>query len=307
MGAITIKVVTRSGKPLTDVQIGPEATVGELKKKIHASKSKYYPARQRLTLPPKAGTKSGEVLKDSATLASQGLKDGSVIYFKDLGIQIGYSTVFFFEYFGPMVIYPAFFFFPQIFYPWATAVPEKTLVQKVACAYWAGHYAKRIGETFLVHVFGHDTMPVFNLFKNCSYYYGFAAYVAYFANHPDYTSPPEKQSLVLFAVATLFQLANLRCHIILKNLRKPGEKGYKIPSGFLFNYITCANYYAEIMGWVCFSLATRTLTGALFTIAGAYQMAIWAQGKHRRLQKLFDGKDGRPKYPKRWIMIPLLF
>lgn len=48
-----------------------------------------------------------------------------------------------------------------------------------------------------------------------------------------------------------------RCHIILSNLRKPGEKGYKIPSGFLFNYITCANYFAEIMGWVCFSFATR--------------------------------------------------
>lgn len=30
--------------------------------------------------------------------------------------QIDYSTVFFFEYFGPMVIYPLFFFLPQIFY-----------------------------------------------------------------------------------------------------------------------------------------------------------------------------------------------
>jgi hypothetical protein len=48
-----------------------------------------------------------------------------------------------------------------------------------------------------------------------------------------------------------------RCHIILANLRKPGEKGYKIPAGFLFNYITCANYFAEIMGWVCFSIATQ--------------------------------------------------
>lgn len=32
------------------------------------------------------------------------------------------------------------------------SVPEKTLVQKVACAYWVFHYAKRIAETFLVHV-----------------------------------------------------------------------------------------------------------------------------------------------------------
>lgn len=34
-----------------------------------------------------------------------------------LSPQIGYSTVFFFEYFGPLVIYPVFFFFPQLFYP----------------------------------------------------------------------------------------------------------------------------------------------------------------------------------------------
>lgn len=34
-----------------------------------------------------------------------------------LRLQIDYSTVFFFEYFGPLVIYPLFFFLPQIFYP----------------------------------------------------------------------------------------------------------------------------------------------------------------------------------------------
>lgn len=307
MAVITLKIQSRTGKPVCDVQLDSTATVAELKKKIHKSKSKYYPARQRLTLPPAPGAKSGDVLKDGATLEALGLKDGSVVLFKDLGTQIGYSTVFFFEYFGPMVIYPLFYFFPHVFYPWADKVPAKTTVQTVACAYWVFHYAKRIAETFLVHVFGHDTMPIFNLFKNCSYYWGFAAYVAYFVNHPDYTSPAEQQSLVLFALAMVFQLSNLRCHIILKNLRKPGEKGYKIPSGFLFNYITCANYFAEIMGWVCFSLATQTLTGFLFTAAGAYQMAIWAKGKHRRLVKLFDGKEGRPKYPKRWIMIPPFF
>ena len=59
-----------------------------------------------------------------------------------------------------------------------------------------------------------------------------------------------------------------RCHIILKNLRKPGEKGYKIPAGFLFNYITCANYFAEIMGWVCFSFATRVRRGPWGGVGG---------------------------------------
>jgi hypothetical protein len=57
-------------------------------------------------------------------------------------------------------------------------------------------------------------MPIFNLFKNCSYYYGFAAYVAYFVNHPQYTTPPETQSLVLFALALIFQLSNLRWGLV---------------------------------------------------------------------------------------------
>lgn len=33
-----------------------------------------------------------------------------------LGLQIDYSTVFFFEYLGPMLIYPLFFLFPSVIY-----------------------------------------------------------------------------------------------------------------------------------------------------------------------------------------------
>jgi len=171
----------------------------------------------------------------------------------------------------------------------------------------------------------------------------------------------------------VFYFVRTRCHIILSNLRKPGEKAYKIPAGFLFNYITCANYTAEIWGWILFTIGTRTLAAGLFTAAGAFQMAEWARGKHKRLQKvsvwsrscshrdtihqhckhkrlrfdpcqvtlwvrvlksvgttqchviaptqraflttcvavrsalqLFDGQEGREKYPKRWIMFPPL-
>ena len=98
-----------------------------------------------------------------------------------------------------------------------------------------------------------------------------------------------------------------RCHIILANLRAPGEKGYKIPTGFLFNYITCANYTCEVAGWLLFSLAVQSLPAFLFTAVGALQMAQWAAAKHARLRKLFDGKEGRAKYPRRWIMIPPVF
>lgn len=85
-----------------------------------------------------------------------------------------------------------------------------------------------------------------------------------------------------------------RCHIILSNLRKPGEKAYKIPTGFLFNYITCANYTAEIWGWILFTIGTKTTAAGLFTAAGAFQMAEWAKGKHKRLVKVGVGTTCAP-------------
>lgn len=63
-------------------------TVTALKKAYHAKAPKYYPSRQRLTLPPKEGQKSGEALKDGAKLSECGLTNGSVVQFKDLGPQV---------------------------------------------------------------------------------------------------------------------------------------------------------------------------------------------------------------------------
>lgn len=180
-------------------------------------------------------------------------------------------------------------------------------MQTLALGYWTFHYVKRLLETFYVHKFSHATMPVFNLFKNCAYYWGFAAFVAYFVNHPLFTSPPLAQAYWALAFSMACQFANFRCHIILANLRPAGTKGYVIPRGFLFDWITCPNYTAEILGWVGFTVATQTVAAAIFTLVGAAQMAQWALGKHARLRKTFDGLEGREKYPRRWIMLPPFF
>jgi len=45
---------------------------------------------------------------------------------------------------------------------------------------------------------------------------------------------------------------------------------------------------------------TQCLPAAFFTIAGAYQMCMWALGKHRNYKKEFEN------YPRRKAIIPFL-
>lgn len=73
----------------------------------------------------------------------------------------------------------------------------------LGAACWSFHYAKRILETIFVHRFSHSTMPMFNLFKNCGYYWGFTAFVSYFVNHPKYT-PPAFGDLQIYAGLAIF-------------------------------------------------------------------------------------------------------
>ena len=241
----------------------------------------------------------------SESLEKLGVKENMKLVLKDLGPQVPYATVFFYEYLGPLLLYPVFFFLPKLIYGVDVKHCE---AQTLACAYWSFHYAKRIYETYYVHTFSHGTMPRGNLIKNCSYYWLSAAGISYFINHPLYTSPPVYRVALGFAVACVCQYFNYDSHVRLAKLRAPGSgagSGYKIPRGGLFEYVTCANYAAEIYGWLAFNVATQSVLGIVFMCAGAWQMAIWAAAKQKRLKKLFDGKDGREKYPKnRWLVIP---
>ncbi|KDO67625.1 hypothetical protein CISIN_1g043518mg, partial [Citrus sinensis] len=269
---------------------------------------KFYPSRQRLTLPLPPGSKQRATALDykkSLKEYSDGNSGNLTVVFKDLGPQVSYRTLFFFEYLGPLILYPIFYYFPV--YQFFGYKGERVIhpVQTYALYYWCFHYFKRIMETFFVHRFSHATSPISNVFRNCAYYWSFGSFIAYYVNHPLYTPVSDLQMKIGFAFGIICQIANFYCHILLKNLRSAdGSGGYQIPRGFLFNIVTCANYTTEIYQWLGFNIATQTVAGYIFLVVAALIMTNWALAKHRRLKKLFDGKDGRPKYPRRWVILP---
>lgn len=256
---------------------------------LHHAAKKYYPSRQRLTLPLQPGKGGKPVVLSPKASLSEYCEKGSgslTVVFKDLGPQVYYSTLFFFEYLGPLIIYPMFYYLP--IYKFFGYEGERVIhpVQTYAMYYWCFHYFKRIMETFFVHRFSHATSPVSNVFRNCAYYWTFGGYIAYYCNHPLYTPVSDLQMKIGFGFGIICQIANFYCHILLRNLRSPsGNGGYQIPRGFLFNIVTCANYTTEIYQWVGFNIATQTVAGYIFLVVAASIMTNWALGKHSRLKK----------------------
>eukprot|EP01112_Ceratiomyxa_fruticulosa_P010269 TRINITY_DN2707_c0_g1_i1.p1 TRINITY_DN2707_c0_g1~~TRINITY_DN2707_c0_g1_i1.p1 ORF type:complete len:298 (-),score=57.77 TRINITY_DN2707_c0_g1_i1:275-1168(-) len=295
---VKVTVQSRSGRNLGTFDVLLSSTVKEFKKDFASKFPKYYPDRQRFTA-------SDVALVDEKKLSEYSLKEGSVLIFKDLGPQISWRTVFLTEYGGPLLLYPIFYFFASAIYGKSAT---HHFVQDLALYCWTAHYLKRELETIFVHRFSHGTMPIFNIFKNSFYYWGCTALVSYFVNHPKYT-PPQNETYIWIGLGVfiLGELGNLICHVQLRNLRPEGTTTRAIPRGFMFEFVSCPNYFFEVTSWIGFTIMTHTFTAGVFTLLGFVQMYVWAVQKHRRYRSEFDGKEGRPSYPRgRKSIIPFL-
>ncbi|XP_060606566.1 very-long-chain enoyl-CoA reductase-like [Ruditapes philippinarum] len=259
-------VHAKSGKELGAFSVTESTSIGDLKKQYQRKYGKYYPERQSYRTDPR-----GKMLKDEDRLGSLDLGNRGKLYFKDLGPQVGWTTVFLTEYAGPLFIYLIFYARPSIIYGSLADTPRATVVN-IAAGCWSFHYAKRLLETVFVHRFSHATMPIMNIFRNSSYYWGFAALVAYFVNHPLYTVPSYGDAQIYggLALFILSELGNLSIHLAFKNMRPAGSKVRKVPypcgNPFtqLFNFVSCPNYTYEALSWVGFSVMTQCLPGMIF-------------------------------------------
>jgi 3-oxo-5-alpha-steroid 4-dehydrogenase 1 len=124
-------------------------------------------------------------------------------------------------------------------------------------------------------------------------------------------APYEKYTLTWFvnplflAGAVLFAAGmyiNWKADDILIHLRKPGETGYKIPRGFLFNYISSPNLFGEFIEWSGYALMAWNLPALTFMVWTYANLVPRAKNHHDWYLRNF------PDYPKkRKSFFPYLF
>ena len=76
-------------------------------------------------------------------------------------------------------------------------------------------------------------------------------------------------------------IINRQADNTLRGLRTEGELGYKIPKGGLYQYISCPNYFGEILEWFGWAIATWSWAGLAFAIWTFANLAPRARAHHK--------------------------
>ncbi|CAM9136750.1 unnamed protein product [Scytosiphon promiscuus] len=96
----------------------------------------------------------------------------------------------------------------------------------------------------------------------------------------------------------------INCHSdgILRRLREPGETGYKIPRGGMFEYVSGANFFGECVEWCGFAIAGWSLPASSFALYTIANLVPRARKHHLWYLEKFEDYP-----PERRALIPLLW
>ena len=97
-------------------------------------------------------------------------------------------------------------------------------------------------------------------------------------------------------------LININADKILIDLRKPGTLEHNIPQDGLYHWISCPNYFGEIVEWIGFAIMTWSLPGFAFALWTSANLLPRAAAHHRWYREHFDD------YPRdRKAVIPFIW
>jgi 3-oxo-5-alpha-steroid 4-dehydrogenase 1 len=88
----------------------------------------------------------------------------------------------------------------------------------------------------------------------------------------------------------------------LRSLRKPGERVYRIPEGGLYRWISCPNYFGEMLTWTGWAVATWSLPGLAFAVFTVANLAPRARAHHQWYKQQFADYP-----PERKALVPAIW
>ncbi len=161
---------------------------------------------------------------------------------------------------------------------------------------WQFHYLRRtFVYPFLLRGQEGKTMPLVIALSGVGFNtlnaYINARWVSHLGDYSDWLTRPW-----LYLGGLVFLLGwgiNVWADRALRRLRAPGERGYTIPRGGLYELISCPNYLGEILEWIGWAIATLSLPGLAFAIYTVANLGPRALSNHRWYRDKF------PDYPER--------
>ena len=171
-------------------------------------------------------------------------------------------------------------------------------------AMWQAHYIQRtLIFPFLLRTGGQPTpvtVVAMGFVFNLANAYLNARWISHLGDYGAawLTDPRFLAGAALFAFGYALNRQSDRA---LRELRRPGEHGYKIPRGGAFELVSCPNYLGELVEWIGWAVATWSIAGLSFAVFTAANLVPRALSHHRWYREKF------PDYPpERRAVIPFL-
>ena len=136
---------------------------------------------------------------------------------------------------------------------------------------------------------------IFNVF-NASFH-GF--WFFFMDNQYDISWLLNSNFLIGLCIFILGMAINIHSDRILLNISKE-EKGYQIPYGGFYKWVSSPNYFGEIIEWIGWAIMTWSLSGFVFALWTIFNLLPRALKHHSWYKDKFDNypKDRKAIIPK---------
>eukprot|EP00961_Rhodomonas_salina_P016031 215796-Rhodomonas_salina.1 len=214
----------------------------------------------------------------------------------DKSVPIPTRVGMFFLYFCPLIVALAVHF----------SAVESSTYNNVVVLNIAAHFVKRIAEVLFVHKYS-GSMNVNTTILIALVYclHSFAnSYTAQY-DMPLEHQPSSWQQQVGFLVLWFGEFGTVYYHNLLANLRQPGDKRYKVPSGGLFKYVCCPHYLFELIAFIGLAILSNHVVGITTVISMTGYLLGRSAATLKWYQEKAKAKTFDTALPQSWhAMVP---